>query len=111
MTLPGPRIVVATGGSGASRRATEAAARLASAFAAELTIVHVVPAAKCRTGRLAPTLPIARRLEDPATKTLKNGPRGRLRIDYGDPHKPGGKPSTRQPSPSRSTSISGWIER
>lgn len=65
MTLPLPRIVVATSGSGASRHATETAARLASAFAAQLTIVHVVPAIEYRTGRLAPTRPIARQLEDP----------------------------------------------
>ena len=65
MTLPRPRIVVATSGSGASRHATEVAARLASAFEAELTIAHVIPATEYRTGRLAPTLPIARQLEDP----------------------------------------------
>jgi nucleotide-binding universal stress UspA family protein len=65
MTLPRPRIVVATSGSGASRHATEVAARLAIAFEAELTIVQVIPATKYRTGRLAPTLPIARQLDDP----------------------------------------------
>jgi hypothetical protein len=32
MTLPDPRIVLATSGSGASRQATETAARLASAL-------------------------------------------------------------------------------
>jgi nucleotide-binding universal stress UspA family protein len=65
MILPGPRIVVATSGSGASRQATQSAARLASAFGAELTIVHVVPAVEYRTGRLTPTLPIAQQLGDP----------------------------------------------
>ena len=65
MTAPRPRIVVATSGSGASRHATGVAAELASAFAAELTIVHVVPAAEYRVGRLAPTLPITRQLDDP----------------------------------------------
>jgi nucleotide-binding universal stress UspA family protein len=70
MTLPVPRIVVATAGSGASRQATETAARLASAFAAELTIVHVVPAVEYRVGRLAPTVPIARQLEDPYARLV-----------------------------------------
>jgi nucleotide-binding universal stress UspA family protein len=65
MTLSRPRIVVATSGSGASRNATETAARLASAFEAELTIVHVAPAVEYRVGRLASTLPIARQLDDP----------------------------------------------
>lgn len=65
MTLPRPRIVVATSGSGASRHATETAARLASAFEAELTVVHVVRAVEYRTGRLAPTVPIERQLDDP----------------------------------------------
>ena len=65
MTLPRPRIVVATSGSGASRNATEVAAGLAIAFEAELTIVHVIPTTEYRTGRLAPTLPIARQLDDP----------------------------------------------
>lgn len=65
MTVPRPRIVVATSGSGASRHATGIAAELASAFAAELTIIHVVPPAEYRVGRLAPTLPIPRRLDDP----------------------------------------------
>jgi nucleotide-binding universal stress UspA family protein len=65
MTAPRPRILVATSGSGASRHATGVAAGLASAFAAELTIVHVVPAVEYRVGRLAPTLPITRQLDDP----------------------------------------------
>jgi nucleotide-binding universal stress UspA family protein len=65
MTVPRSRIVVATSGSGASRSATETAARLASEFDAELTIVHVVRALEYRTGRLAPPLPIARQLKDP----------------------------------------------
>jgi nucleotide-binding universal stress UspA family protein len=59
MTLP-PRIVLATSGSGASRYATQVAARLANAFEAELTIVHFIPPTRYRTGRLAPTLPIMR---------------------------------------------------
>jgi nucleotide-binding universal stress UspA family protein len=59
------RIVVATSGSRASHRATEVAGGLASALAAELTIVHVVGALEYRVGRFAPTLPITRRLDDP----------------------------------------------
>jgi nucleotide-binding universal stress UspA family protein len=65
MTATRPRIVVATSGSRASRHATGVAAELASAFAADLTIVHVVPAVEYRVGRLAPTLPITRQLDDP----------------------------------------------
>jgi nucleotide-binding universal stress UspA family protein len=52
-----PELVVAVSGSDASRRAT--------AFDARLTVLHVVPPLRYRVGRLAPTLPITQRLDDP----------------------------------------------
>jgi nucleotide-binding universal stress UspA family protein len=61
---------MATSGSAAARRATGVAAELASAFTAELTVVHVVPAIEYRVGRLAPTLPITRRLDDPYASSV-----------------------------------------
>ena len=70
MNPTSPRILLATSGSAAARHATVVAADLASAFAAELTIVHVVPAIEYRVGRLAPTLPITRRLDDPYASTV-----------------------------------------
>lgn len=65
MTSQTPHMLLAASGSEASRRATVVAAALASTFDAQLTIVHVVPPVEYRVGRLAPTLPITRRLEDP----------------------------------------------
>jgi nucleotide-binding universal stress UspA family protein len=65
MTPATARILLATNGSPTARHATEVAAELASAFNAELTVVHVVPAIEYRVGRLAPMLPITRRLDDP----------------------------------------------
>ena len=70
MTPSAARILLATNGSPAARRATGVAAELASAFAAELTVVHVVPAIEYRVGRLAPTLPITRRLDDPYASSV-----------------------------------------
>jgi nucleotide-binding universal stress UspA family protein len=70
VTPTSARIVVATNGSPASRHATGVAAELASTFAAELTAVHVVPAIEYRVGRLAPTLPTTRRLDDPYTSAV-----------------------------------------
>jgi nucleotide-binding universal stress UspA family protein len=70
MTPQAPRMLLAASGSEASRRATVVAADLASTFDAQLTIVHVVPAVEYRVGRLAPTLPITRQLEDPLTNPV-----------------------------------------
>jgi Universal stress protein family len=60
-----PRVLVAASGSVASRQATAVAANLASTFEAQLVILRVVPPVEYRVGRLAPTLPITRRLDDP----------------------------------------------
>jgi nucleotide-binding universal stress UspA family protein len=60
-----PRVLVAASGSLAPRQATAVAANLASTFEAQLVIVHVVAPVEYRAGRLAPTLPITRQLEDP----------------------------------------------
>ena len=60
-----PRVLVAASGSVASRQATAVAANLASTFEAQLVILHVVPPVEYRVGRLAPTLPITRHLDDP----------------------------------------------
>ena len=65
MNVAVPRILLATSGSPAARNATKGAADLANAFSAELTILHIVPATGHRIGRLAPALPITRRLDDP----------------------------------------------
>jgi nucleotide-binding universal stress UspA family protein len=70
MTPTSARILLATSGSPAARHATGVAAELASAFNAELTVVHIVPAIEYRVGRLAPTLPIARRLDDPYASSV-----------------------------------------
>ena len=46
------------------------AADLASTFDAQLVILHVLPPVEYRVGRLAPTLPITRRLDDPLTSSV-----------------------------------------
>lgn len=58
------RIVVATDGSPAARRAVIEAAELASIHDAELIAVHVRSASQYRA-RLGPVLPVARRVADP----------------------------------------------
>jgi nucleotide-binding universal stress UspA family protein len=70
MTRQTPRVLLATSGSAASRRATVVAADLASTFDAQLVILHVVAPIEYRVGRLAPTLPITRRLDDPLTSPV-----------------------------------------
>lgn len=70
MTAQTPWVLLATSGSPASRRATAVAAGLASTFDAELVILHVVAPIQYRVGRLAPTLPITRRLDDPLTNAV-----------------------------------------
>lgn len=62
-----PRILHATSGSLAARAATVVAAELAAGFEAQLIIVHVIVAENYRVGRMAPTLPITRRLDDAYT--------------------------------------------
>jgi nucleotide-binding universal stress UspA family protein len=56
---------VAVSDSPASRRACETAAELASTFDVRLTMLHVVPPLRYRVGRLAPTVPVVERLDDP----------------------------------------------
>ena len=56
---------MAVSGSHASCRAVAVAADLANKFDARLTALHVVPPIRYRIGRLAPTLPITQRLDDP----------------------------------------------
>jgi nucleotide-binding universal stress UspA family protein len=87
-------MVVATSGSGACRHATGVAAKLASAFAAELTIVHVVPAAEYRVGRLAPTLPITRQLDDPYASLVLLDARRLAWTKGAGPSRPGRGPNT-----------------
>src|SRR2546421_4827401 len=70
MTPQQPRILLAASGSAASRRAAVIAADLASTFNAQLTILHVVAPVEYRVGRLAPTLPVTRRLDDPLTSPV-----------------------------------------
>ena len=65
MTPQTPRVLVATSGSIASRQATAVASNLASTFEAQLVILHVVVPVEYRVGRLAPTMPITRCLDDP----------------------------------------------
>jgi nucleotide-binding universal stress UspA family protein len=60
-----PELIAAVSGSVASRRATAVAADLANTFDARLTILHVIPPLQYRVGRLAPTLPLTQRLDDP----------------------------------------------
>jgi len=62
--------MVAVSASDASRRATAVAAGLADTFNARLTILHVVPPLRYRVGRLAPTLPITQRLDDPLSNPV-----------------------------------------
>ena len=70
MSQQTPRVLLAASGSAASRRATLVAADLASTFDAQLVILHVLPPVEYRVGRLAPTLPITRRLDDPLTSPV-----------------------------------------
>ncbi len=63
-------MLLAASGSEASRHATSVAADLASTFDARLVILHVVPPVEYRVGRLVPTLPIIRQLEDPLTSPV-----------------------------------------
>jgi nucleotide-binding universal stress UspA family protein len=70
MTPQHPRILLAASGSTASRQATAVAGDLASTFNAQLTILHVVAPVEYRVGRLAPTLPVTRRLDDPLTSPV-----------------------------------------
>jgi nucleotide-binding universal stress UspA family protein len=65
-----PQLLVAVSASDASRRATAVAAELAGTFNARLTILHVVPPLRYRVGRLAPTLPIPQRLDDPLSSPV-----------------------------------------
>ena len=65
MSREAPELLVAVSGSDASRRAGAVAADLANTFNARLTILHVIPPLRYRVGRLAPTLPITQRLDDP----------------------------------------------
>jgi nucleotide-binding universal stress UspA family protein len=65
-----PRMLVAASGSLASRQATAVAANLASTFEVQLVILHVVPPVEYRVGRLAPTLPITRQLDDPLSNAV-----------------------------------------
>jgi nucleotide-binding universal stress UspA family protein len=70
MTPQTPRVLLAASGSEASKEATAVAADLASTFDAQLMILHVAPPVEYRVGRLAPTLPITRRLDDPLTSPV-----------------------------------------
>jgi nucleotide-binding universal stress UspA family protein len=70
MTPQHPRILLAASGSAASRQAAAIAGDLASTFNAQLTILHVVAPVQYRVGRLAPTLPVTRRLDDPLTSPV-----------------------------------------
>ena len=70
MSRQAPELMAAVSGSDASRRATEVAADLANTFDARLTILHVVPPLRYRVGRLAPTLPITQRLNDPLSNPV-----------------------------------------
>jgi nucleotide-binding universal stress UspA family protein len=63
-------VLLAASGSEASRQAAAVAADLASTFNAALTILHVVPPVEYRVGRLAPTVPITRQLDDPLTSQV-----------------------------------------
>lgn len=65
MTPQTPRVLVAVSGSVAFRQATAVAANLASTFEAQLMILHVAAPVEYRVGRLAPTLPITQRFDDP----------------------------------------------
>lgn len=65
MTPQTPGVLLAVSGSEASRRAIVVAADLASTFDTALTILHAVSPTEYRVGRLAPTLPITRQLDDP----------------------------------------------
>lgn len=70
MTQQTPRVLLATSGSEASRHATGVAADLASTFNAQLVVLHVVPPTEYRVGRLAPTLPVTRQLDDPLSSPV-----------------------------------------
>ena len=91
MTPQTPRVLLAASGSEASRRAAVVAADLASTFDAQLTIVHVVAPVEYRVGRLAPTLPITRQLDDPLTNPVlleaRRAALGPRRQPENDPHR------------------------
>jgi len=70
MSREAPELLLAVSGSDASRRATEVAAALSNTFDARLTILHVLPPLRYRIGRLAPTLPITQRLDDPLSNPV-----------------------------------------
>jgi nucleotide-binding universal stress UspA family protein len=70
MSPEAPELIVAASGSDASRRAVAVAADLANTFDARLTILHVLPPLRYRVGRLAPTLPVTERLDDPLSNQL-----------------------------------------
>ena len=70
MSRRAPELMAAVSGSDASRRATEVAADLANTFDARLTILHVVAPLRYRVGRLAPTLPMTQRLDDPLSNPV-----------------------------------------
>ncbi|MGN6872928.1 MAG: universal stress protein [Solirubrobacteraceae bacterium] len=70
MSRKAPQLMVAVSGSDASRRATAVAAELANTFDARLAILHVVPPMTYRIGRLAPTLPVSHRLDDPLSSRV-----------------------------------------
>lgn len=68
--LPVPqRVLLATDGSAAARLATRVGARIAAGQDAELILVHVAASTEHRVGRMAPAMPLTRRLDDP----LANG--------------------------------------
>jgi nucleotide-binding universal stress UspA family protein len=60
-----PRVLLATDGSVAAGLATRVAARIASGQDAELILVHVTAPTEHRVGRMAPAMPLTRRLHDP----------------------------------------------
>src|SRR4051812_34407017 len=68
-----PRVLLATDGSAAARLATRVAARVAAGQDAELILLHVTAPTEHRVGRVAPTMPLTRRLDDPlANQVLAN---------------------------------------
>lgn len=64
-TAAPPRVVLATNGAAAARHATVVAADLAGRWGARLAILHVKAPVEHRVGRLAPTLPVTQRLDNP----------------------------------------------
>jgi nucleotide-binding universal stress UspA family protein len=64
------RVLLATDGSAAARVATRVAARIAAGQDAELILVHVTAPTEHRVGRMAPAMPLTRRLEDPLASSV-----------------------------------------